>query len=118
MSAKHVDNGCQPEVALTAAERRLVQTVLFMRTGRRRISPEQRSILFQICSSSTRHSCAPEEFLVAFKHAIFGEADAMGIPLGIERNDLISDLISALIEEMYKPAVISATSAETELRSR
>jgi len=42
----------------------------------------------------------------------------MGIPLGIERNDLISDLISALIEEMYKPAVISATSAETELRSR
>jgi len=35
-----------------------------------------------------------------------------------KRNDLISDLISALIEEMYNPGLTRAPSAEIEPRSR
>ncbi len=110
---QQVGRGC-----LTAAERRLVHTVLWMRTGGPRLSPEQRAILFDICSSSTRHSNPAEEFLVAFKQALFDEADALAIPLGMERNEMISNVISVLIEEMFNPAIIDVSSASTELRSR
>jgi hypothetical protein len=79
-----------------------------MRTDRRRVSPAQRSLLFEICSSSTRRLHAPEEFLVAFKNALYEEVNALAIPFDGERNDLIADLVSALIEEMFNPAIISA----------
>jgi len=44
----------------------------------------------------------PEDFLIAFKLALTDAANDVGIPPGPERNDHLSRLVSACIEEFYR----------------
>ena len=69
------------------------------------VTPEQRSVLRQICSAPERMSLAPEDFLIAFKLALVDAANDVGIKPGPERNDLLSRLVSVYIEEFYRSPV-------------
>ena len=66
------------------------------------VSDEQRLILRQICSAPERRVFEPEDFLIAFKLALADAANDVGIPPGPERNDYLSRLVSACIEEFYR----------------
>ena len=69
------------------------------------VTPEQRSALRQICSAPERMSFAPEDFLIAFKLALVDAANEVGIEPGPERNDFLSRLVTAYIEEFYRSPV-------------
>jgi hypothetical protein len=66
------------------------------------VSAEQRLVLRQICSGLERKTLEPEDFLIAFKLALVDAANDVGIPPGPERNDYLSRLVSACIEEFYR----------------
>ena len=66
------------------------------------VSDEQRAVLRQICSGPERRVFEPEDFLIAFKLALSDAANDVGIPPGPERNDYLSRLVSAWIEEFYR----------------
>jgi len=66
------------------------------------VSDEQRLVLRQICSAPERRAFEPEDFLIAFKLALADAANDVGIPPGPERNDYLSRLVSACIEEFYR----------------
>ena len=66
------------------------------------VSDEQRLVLRQICSGPERRVFEPEDFLIAFKLALTDAANDVGIPPGPERNDHLSRLVSACIEEFYR----------------
>ena len=66
------------------------------------VSAEQRSVLQQICSAPERKHFEPEDFLIAFKLALVDAANEVGIKPGPDRNDFLSRLVSAYIEEFYR----------------
>ena len=66
------------------------------------VSDEQRLVLSQICSAPERKVFEPEDFLIAFKLALADAAKEVGIPPGPERNDHLSRLVTACIEEFYR----------------
>jgi hypothetical protein len=78
--------------------------VVVMRDGvsARSVTPEQRSVLRQICSAPERRTFAPEDFLIAFKLALVDAANEAGIKPGPERNDFLSRLVTVYIEEFYR----------------
>jgi len=69
------------------------------------VTLEQRSVLRQICAAPERVAFEPEDFLIAFKLALVDAADEVAIKLGPERNDFLSRLVSAYIEEFYRSPV-------------
>ena len=66
------------------------------------VSAEQRHVLRQICAAPELKTFEPEDFLIAFKLALVDAANDIGIPPGPERNDFLSRLVSACIEEFYR----------------
>lgn len=64
-------------------------------------------VLRQICSAPERMSFEPEDFLIAFKLALVDAANDVGMAPGPERNDFLSRLVSAYIEEFYRYPVMS-----------
>ena len=76
------------------------------------LSLAQRTAIKQICLAPERHHFEPEDFLIAFKLAIVDAANAVGIPPGPERNELLARLVTAYIEEFYRtPRMITNSDA-------
>jgi hypothetical protein len=66
------------------------------------VTPEQRSVLRQICSAPERFTFEPEDLLIAFKLALVDVANDVGIKPGPDRNDFLSRLVTVYIEEFYR----------------
>lgn len=66
------------------------------------VTSEQRDVIRRICSTPERQTFEPEDFLIAFKLALVEAANAVKIPLGPERNEFLSRLVSVCIEEFYR----------------
>ncbi len=66
------------------------------------VTAEHRVVLRQICSGPERKTFEPEDLLIAFKSSLVDAANDVGIPPGPERNDFLSQLVSAYIEEFYR----------------
>jgi hypothetical protein len=94
-------NSQPPRWRLPASYQELLRKALADRSGTS-VTAEQRAALRHICSAPERASFAPEDFLIAFKLALGDAANDVRIPLGPERNDLLSRLVSAYIEEFYR----------------
>jgi hypothetical protein len=75
-----------------------------LRAGRSRksVTPEQRAVITNICSSAERWVYTPEDYLIAFKLAIVDAANISGIRAGPDRNDLLEKLVSVYIDEFYR----------------
>jgi hypothetical protein len=87
---------------LTPTERERVKAALGDTMSYRTVTPRQRAALMEICSGEDRWNYPPEHVLVAFKAALSDAADQSGIPHGGERDDLLSSLVSAFIEELFR----------------
>lgn len=98
--------------------------------GRPHLSPQQHELLKTALAVSVPDDClpdprtaireiveacapaeSPEQVLVAFKNSLDEAANAARIPLGPERNDRLTGLVSAFIEEMYSHGPVSRDSA-------
>ena len=98
--------------------------------GRPHLSPQQRDLLKSALAERIPDDCLPdprpvireivdacaptgrpEQILVAFKNSLDEAATAARIPLGPERNDRLTGLVSAFIEEMYSRGPVSRDSA-------
>ena len=90
---------------LPAAHLELLKVVMSDGVIDRNITPEQRSIVRQICSAPERVCFEPEDFLIAFKLALVDAANEVGIKPGPERNDFLSGLVTVYIEEFYRSPV-------------
>jgi hypothetical protein len=75
-------------------------------TDKKSVTSEQRSILRQICSAPERRTFEPEDLLIAFKLALVDAANDVGITPGPDRNDFLSRLVTAYIEEFYRYPII------------
>jgi hypothetical protein len=66
------------------------------------VTGEHRAVIRRICSAPERQRFEPEDFLIAFKLALTDAANAVGMPLGPDRNDFLAKLVSVYIEEFYR----------------
>jgi hypothetical protein len=65
----------------------------------------ERSLIRQLCLLPDIRGLAPEQFVLAVKLGLNAAASDLGIPLGPERRQLISRLLSISIEEFFDAGV-------------
>ncbi|MFL5639678.1 MAG: hypothetical protein ACJ78M_09895, partial [Gemmatimonadaceae bacterium] len=63
---------------------------------------EQRRLIRKICSLPEVRALPPEQFVIAFKHAVHDAATQLGIAEGPEREQLLSRIVSIAIEEFFR----------------
>ena len=85
---------------LTDTHQRLIRGILKDMTVRSKITAAQRAAIRQCCVESTPVA-EPEKLLIAFKSALAAAAEAEEIPAGVERNAMLSQLVSIFIDELY-----------------
>lgn len=61
----------------------------------------QRRLVREICSLPEVRALPPEQFVIAFKHAVNDAASELGIAEGREREQLLARLVSLSIEEFF-----------------
>jgi len=69
--------------------------------GPLKVTPEQRAFIQAVCLSPEMRTVPPEQFFVSCKFALNAAADALGLPLGRERDELMSRLFSVCVEEFF-----------------
>ncbi len=79
------------------------------------VTSEQRAVIRGICSAPERQRFEPEDFLIAFKLALADAANAVGIPLGPDRNDFLARLVSVYIEEFYRLPVANGAVTSSDV---
>ena len=62
---------------------------------------QQRRFVREICSLPEVRALPPEQFIIAFKHAVNDAAAELGITEGRDREQLLSRLVSLSIEEFF-----------------
>jgi hypothetical protein len=90
------------EFSLTTIQHELVKDALYSASRGRLVTSRQRLFLSAICSAPDRENHTPEEFLVAFKSALHNAAVDARIPFGPDREEILSALVSAFIEELFR----------------
>ncbi|HKR09577.1 MAG TPA: hypothetical protein VJS39_10335 [Gemmatimonadaceae bacterium] len=85
---------------LTEAHQQLIRSILKDMTVRSKITVEARAAIRQCCIEATPVD-EPEKLLIAFKSALAAAAEAEQIPSGVERNAMLSQLVSIFIDELY-----------------
>jgi hypothetical protein len=85
---------------LTDTHQQLIRGILKDMTVRSKISPAQRAAIRQCCVEAMPVA-EPEKLLIAFKSALAAAAEAEQIPAGVERNAMLSQLVSIFIDELY-----------------
>ena len=85
---------------LTDTHQQLIRGILKDMTVRSKITPDQRAAIRQCCVE-TMTVAEPEKVLVAFKSSLAAAADAEQIPVGFERNAMLSQIVSIFIDELY-----------------
>jgi hypothetical protein len=84
---------------LTDRHKALIRSTLSHRTEDSAISPEQRLAIREICVERMPIT-KPDAFLRAFVDALVDAANAEGMPYGAERDTLLSQLVSAFVDEL------------------
>ena len=84
---------------LTDAHQQLFRSILKDMTVRSKITHAHRLAIRQCCVESM--PTEPEKLLIAFKSGLAAAAEAEGIPAGVERNAMVSQLVSIFIDELY-----------------
>jgi len=85
---------------LTDNHKDLIRTILTGRTADSKISAEQRGAIRQICAD-VMPVAEPERFLRAFVDALVQAADSEGIPYGVKRDAMLSQLVSIFVDELH-----------------
>jgi hypothetical protein len=70
--------------------------------GPLKITREQRALIRTVCSSPEVRGVPPEHFFVSCKQALNIAANDLKLPLGHDRDDLISRLFSVCVEEFFQ----------------
>jgi hypothetical protein len=70
--------------------------------GPLKVTPEQRAFIQAVCLSPEMRSVPPERFFVSCKFALNAAADALSLPLGRERDELMARLFSVCVEEFFE----------------
>jgi hypothetical protein len=91
-----------PRWKLPPSHQELLRTALESGASEITVTAEHRAVIRGICSAPERQRFEPEDFLIAFKLALADAANAVGIPLGPDRNDFLARLVSVYIEEFYR----------------
>ncbi|MFL5543146.1 MAG: hypothetical protein ACJ792_00430 [Gemmatimonadaceae bacterium] len=104
-------------MTLTFVQHALIRTALQHRTSLRLITREQRRAIRELCAHAGPVR-EPEQLLIAFKVALVEAANDERIPFGPERSELLGQLISVFIDELYKGEVGVDTIRETRSHAR
>ena len=88
---------------LTDWHKQLIRSLLKGRTADSRISAEQRSAIRQICAD-VMPVAEPERFLRAFVDSLVQAADAERVPYGVERDAMLSQIVSIFVDELHASA--------------
>lgn len=85
---------------LTETHKHLIRSTLQGRTADSKINADQRSAIHQICIE-VMPVAEPERFLRAFVDTLVQGADAEGIPYGVERDAMLSQIVSIFVDEIH-----------------
>jgi hypothetical protein len=85
---------------LTDTQRQVIRSILKEMTVRPKITVEQRAVIRQCCVEAA-DVAEPEKTLIAFKKELAAAANAENIPAGIEREALLSQIVTIYIDELY-----------------
>lgn len=85
---------------LIETHQQLIRSTLKGKTVRSKITAGDRQAIRQICID-VQPVRDPQTLLIAFKSALAQAADAEGIPQNVERNALLSQLVSVFIDELF-----------------
>ncbi|HJP60272.1 MAG TPA: hypothetical protein VJ865_09740 [Gemmatimonadaceae bacterium] len=85
---------------LTENHKQLIRSTLTGRTPDSRINAEQRSAIHQLCIE-VLPVAEPERFLRAFVDTLVQGADAEGIAYGVERDAMLSQIVSVFVDEIH-----------------
>ena len=85
---------------LTDKHRESIRNTLRARTRDSRINAEQRSAIRQICAD-VMPVAEPERFLRSFVDALVHLADEERIPYGVERDAMLSGIVSIFVDELH-----------------
>ena len=88
---------------LTVAQQQLIRSALVGTALQPIATRQQRLAIRQICAQ-VGPECEPEKLLIAFKSALVEAANERHLTYGIERNAMLSHLVSIFIEELYASA--------------
>jgi hypothetical protein len=98
---------------LTDSQRSLLRDAL--RSGdSKQLTSSQRQAIREICVVLGKRATKPEKLLVAFKGSLNEIANDARLPLGGQRSAVFDRLVSAFIEELYKPQRTTSTSTDDE----
>jgi len=84
----------------TDAHHQLIRSLVKDMTLRSKVTGEHRAAIRQCCVDAARVA-EPEKILIAFKSALAAAATAEGIPQGVQRDAILSQLVSIFIDELY-----------------
>lgn len=85
---------------LTESQQQVIRSILKDMTVRPKITLEQRAVIRQCCIEGA--NCAePEKTLIAFKKELAAAATIENIPAGIERDAMLSQIVTIYIDELY-----------------
>ena len=84
----------------TDTQQQLIRSIVRDMTVRSKISVEHRATIRQCCVDA-RHVAEPEKILIGFKAVLAAAADAEGMPQGVERTAMLSQLVTIFIDELY-----------------
>jgi hypothetical protein len=85
----------------TVAQQQLIGIVVREKSAGGLVSRQQRAAIRELCAE-VRPGRGPEKILVAFKTALDVAADQAKIPIGPDRNLMLSRIISVFIDELFK----------------
>jgi hypothetical protein len=85
---------------LTEDHKQLIRSTLTGRTADSKINAQQRSAIRRICVE-VMPVAEPERFLRAFVDALVQAADDERIAYGIERDAMLSQLVSVFVDEVH-----------------
>jgi hypothetical protein len=98
---------------LTDSQRSLLRDAL--RSGdSKQLTSSQRQAIREIRVALGKRATKPERLLVAFKGSLNEIANDARLPLGGQRSAVFDRLVSAFIEELYKPQRTTSTSTDDE----
>jgi len=95
---------------LTPEQHELLKSALGLKVPDDRSSADFRPVIREIVDGCESIE-APEQVLVAFKNSLDEVANGARIPLGPERNNRLSSLVSAFIQEMYERGPVNRDGA-------
>jgi hypothetical protein len=84
----------------TDTHQELIRGILKDMTARSKITLAQRRAIRQCCIESAPVA-EPEKLLIAFKRMLAAAAESEQIPAGVERDAMLSQLVSIFIDELY-----------------